>query len=236
MLFGALPARFREKSRWLLALDRGGRVNDLGGRGLFDVPFATLVEGGGSERRFLIERHAIQIVPGAAASGPGRRAGQPRLASGLFLGVGDPFTTLRTHASPPARLGRAEGFFDLFAATRAGDSQLLLPAWYRARRKCAPAPGPGRPGGSAGGGAGFQERLLAELGRGPAAIHFATHVLESAGSPSHGLVALSLLANGEPEVLTARDTAHWKLRGGIVVSADAHRLPRAVLPGPASSA
>ncbi|MBZ5585879.1 MAG: hypothetical protein LAQ30_27550, partial [Acidobacteriia bacterium] len=81
-LFGGVAQRIRQKARWLLALDAG----------LFDAPFAALPEsraGRGTAPR-MIERRALEVIPGAGVwldAAARRRAGPP---SGLFLGVGDP--------------------------------------------------------------------------------------------------------------------------------------------------
>lgn len=69
-LFGELDARWREKSRWLLALDDS----------LFSVPFAALPEGGA----YLAKARTIEIIPGAALWSPAKAP-----AGGTFLGVGD---------------------------------------------------------------------------------------------------------------------------------------------------
>jgi hypothetical protein len=57
-LFGSVPARFVSRSRWLVAPDDE----------LFTLPFAALRNG----REFLVERHATQVVTGAALVGSAR--------------------------------------------------------------------------------------------------------------------------------------------------------------------
>ncbi|MEQ1948641.1 MAG: CHAT domain-containing tetratricopeptide repeat protein [Bryobacteraceae bacterium] len=98
MLFGQLTAKERSKRRWLLSLDGE----------LFELPFAALVVEDADGRKrlqaaetvYLVDRHSLQIVPGAsllrtretvapagtAAGGSGRLSG----GKGWLLAVGDP--------------------------------------------------------------------------------------------------------------------------------------------------
>ncbi len=77
-LFGAVGAEYRSKHRWLLSLDDG----------MFDLPFAALVVGGSSEApEYLIERHSLQRISGAAAW-VDRKPAAGRI-DGEFVGVGD---------------------------------------------------------------------------------------------------------------------------------------------------
>ena len=60
--------------------------------------------------------------------------------------------------------------------------------------------------------------LTEQLRRNPAVVHLATHVLESSERPSYGLIALSLTARRESELLPPFEIAGWRTNAGLVVS------------------
>jgi tetratricopeptide (TPR) repeat protein len=196
-LFGGLAVRFRADSRWLLALDGP----------LFEVPFAALPEEMRPAPIYLAERRDIEVVPGAGFWLD--HAAQPRApaASDLFVGVGDPVyntadprlpvRSIRSSGPGPQLLmGRlvASGA-ELDACARAwGGDRTLLRGLDASRRG-----------------------IAAQLGRRPAILHFATHVLESSSSPSYGLIALSLTDRGETEVLPPMEVERWKVDADVVV-------------------
>ena len=59
----------------------------------------------------------------------------------------------------------------------------------------------------------------------------ATHVLESAERPSYGLIALSLTAQRESELLPPYEIAGWRTNAGLVVLSGCHSGEGAQLPG-----
>ena len=235
-LFGQLDPEFREKSRWLLALDAK----------LFDLPFAALVEETGTQGpRFLVEHHSLQIVSGAAMlSPPGRGR---RGIDGPFVGVADPIYNTadpRWKESPPA------SFLSLFAARAAesagGDDLHLarLAASAREVADCAAAWSGSRAPVLLEGASASRRRLQAALDGHPAVLHFATHVLpsglgssvgSSAGARS-GLIVLSLAHGGRYEVVSPVEIATWNLDGALVslsgcASGSADALPATGLMG-----
>jgi len=227
-LFGAVAGRFRGRSRWLLALDRG----------LFDVPFAALPESLGPRPVYMAERRVCEITPGADVwlDSAARLVFSPN--SDLFLGVGDPvYNTAdpRLAQGPQVRSRRASPL-DLFAAgagTRLADAAgLVMPRLVASGAEleaCARAWGGETlllEGLEA-----SRRRVVEEIGRSPAVTHFATHVLESSGSPSYGMIALSLTDRGEAEVLPPVDIAHWRIHTGLVVLSGCHSAAGAALPG-----
>jgi CHAT domain-containing protein len=194
-LFGELPRKFQTGSRWLLALDGA----------LFEVPFAALPVETKPAPAYLAERRELEVVPGAGFwldAGAQRRAP----VSDLFLGVGDPVYNmadprLRTHAprsggAPRLVMGRlAASGAELEACARAwGGRRTLLEGMDASR-----------------------QGIAAQLGRRPAVLHFATHVLESSSKPSYGLIALSLTDRGEAEVLPPVEVARWNVDAQVVV-------------------
>lgn len=229
-LFGGLDARFRSKPRWLLSLDPA----------LLDVPIAALVEEGGPRPVYVAERHVTEVIPGLGywLESAGRRRDHAELSarlSPLFVGIGDPvynaadprFTrrprpSFRLSWSPFLRPAYASSGFELTlprlvassaeldscAKSWSGES-ILLKGADACRRN-----------------------LIDQLGRNPAVVHFATHVLRTnvsethalegrvpgaAERPAYGLIALSLTDRNEPELLQPQEIAGWKVNGGLVV-------------------
>jgi CHAT domain-containing protein len=225
-LFGPLDARFRRRTRWLLALDEG----------LFDVPVAALLESTRPRPVYVAERRATVVIPGAGywletATRP--TAGQP---SPVFLGVGDPIYNGADPRLPHRRENAATGWLSplrLFTASppRAA-AGLVLPRLVASGEEledCARAWD---------GetillrGAGATRRNLAEqMRRHPAVVHFATHVLESAERPACGLIALSLTDRQEAELLTPFEIAHWRTGAGLIVLSGCYSAQGAALPG-----
>ena len=216
MLFGQLDPAFREKPRWLLALDAQ----------LFELPFAALIE----ETRargpvFLAERHSLQITSGAgmlSLAAPGGRS-----IDGPFVGVADPVYNM---ADPRWKGPRPASFLSFFAA-RAGDSTAeddlhlaRLAGSAREVAACAAAWSGARTPTLLEGASASRQRLQAALDGHPAVVHFATHILDSSSGSSvgsirgarSGLIVLSLTHAGQPEVLIPVEIATWNLNGALV--------------------
>jgi tetratricopeptide (TPR) repeat protein len=224
-LFGQLPNRFQSKTRWLVALDRGSTLTDSQGRftagGLaFEAPLAALPEPNHPET-YLAERHVIEMIPGAAwwveAASRIRQAPAP-----IFVGLGDAIyntadsrlPSLAPGSSPaskpalmlPRLVGSGE---ELDACSRSWQGERVLLKGADASRA----------------------RLAEQLRRNPAVVHLATHVLESSERPSYGLIALSLTARRESELLPPFEIAGWRTGAGLVVLSGCHSAQGAQLPG-----
>jgi tetratricopeptide (TPR) repeat protein len=207
MLFGQLDLAFREKPRWLLALDAQ----------LFDLPFAALTEqtpARGPE--FLAERHSLQITSGAGLLSP---AGCDRPFDGPFVGVADPVYNMadpRWKGPQPAsllsfftaRAGDSTTGDDLHLARLAGSAQEVA--------ACAAAWSGSRTPILLKGASASRQRLEAALNNHPAVLHFATHVLHSNQGDRSGLIVLSLTQGGRHEVLSPVEIATWNLDGALV--------------------
>ncbi len=225
-LFGELAPRFQLKTRWLLALDEA----------LFDLPIAALRENTQPVPVYVAERHVTEVIPGAGywLESAARRDSRP--ASSLFVGVGDPiYNEADPRAVKPRHASRTDVpmGLELFADSRPGGrSPLVLPrlvgsgaeldqcslAW-RGEHILLKGVDASR------------QNLLAQLERGPAVIHFATHFLESSQRPSYGLIALSLNGRNETELLQPMEIARWRVQSSLVVLSGCHSAAGATLPG-----
>jgi CHAT domain-containing protein/predicted negative regulator of RcsB-dependent stress response len=232
-LFGGVAPRFLGKARWILSLDKS----------LFDVPFAALVERVSGRPAYVAERHVIQITPGAGywVDAMARRGSAS--SSGRFLGIGDPIYNAADSRLPSRSAGRFRWARWLrpnvvSAATPATLSLPRLPASAGELDSCARAWG--GPSTLLEGAWAARAELAAALNRDPEIIHFATHFLESsapqreragAAGGAYGLIALSLDGQGETELLTPIEIAHWRTRAELVVLSGCHSDAGRVLPG-----
>jgi len=231
-LFGGVAQRFLKKSRWILSLDKS----------LSDVPFAALMERVAGRSAYIVERHAIQITPGAGywLDAMARRGSAS--SNGRFLGIGDPIyntadsrfrSSNAVHFRWAAWLGPS-----VVAAARDGMALPRLPASASELDSCSRAWG--GPSTLLEGTRAARPELAAALGGDPEIIHFATHFLESsapqgvgsgAGGGAYGLIALSLNGRGGAELLTPVEIAHWKTRAELVVLSGCHSDAGRALPG-----
>jgi CHAT domain-containing protein len=216
-LFGSLAPRFKSRKRWLVALDEA----------LFDVPLAALVESTNPRTVYLAESHAATTIPGAGfwLEAVGRRNGAA--PSRLFVGVGDPI-----YNNADERLERSDRPVSWAAwPARAGARPLVLPRLAASGAElegCARAwtgeqtllEGDGASG----------RNLANQLRRNPAVVHFATHILEAADGHHSGLIALSLGAGREPEVVAPEEIAGWRMDAGVVVLSGCHSGEGETLP------
>lgn len=225
-LFGLLAPRFQCKTNWLLALDNA----------LLDVPMAALVVDPGEQPAYVVERHNIEVTPGAGywVESAARREAQP--TSQVFVGIGDPIyngADARAVSHPRVNSGLQLGHQLLASAASSGDSPpLALPrlvgssseldrcswAWKGEHVLLK-------------GAAASRRNLMEQLHRNPAVIHFATHFLESSVRPSYGLIALSLTERNETELLQPAEIASWKVHAGLVVLSGCHSGAGVALPG-----
>jgi CHAT domain-containing protein len=221
-LFGSLAPRFRAKTRWLLALDPG----------LFDIPLAALPESTSPRTVYVAEKRVIEIVPGAGfwLDSAVRRSAPSD--SALFMGVGDPIYNL---ADPrlPRELRPAASWspLSLFSRPAAMGGLVMprLPASASELDACARAWG--GPTVLLEGRDAAPQEISEQLKRNPLIAHFATHVLQSSGTPSYGLIALSLAGRGQSQVLEPWEIARWRIHTEIVVLSGCHSAAGAALPG-----
>ncbi|MEO8597978.1 MAG: CHAT domain-containing protein [Candidatus Solibacter sp.] len=222
-LFGSLAPRFHQKTRWLVALDRGSTLSDSQSRftagGLpFEAPLAALIDSSRQPPAYLAERHVIEMIPGAAFWVEARERPAAELTS-VFVGVGDAIYNTADPRLPAAGWGAAKPSLSL---PRLVASAAELDSCARAWRgdhvllKGADASG---------------KALAAQLERNPAVLHLATHVVESSERPSYGLIALSLTPQRESQLLPPFEIAGWHTNAALVVLSGCNSASGARLPG-----
>ncbi|MCC6861402.1 MAG: CHAT domain-containing protein [Bryobacterales bacterium] len=198
-LFGAVAPHILARPRWLLAPDAQ----------LFRLPFAALVAGTGRQGpEYLVERSALQLIPGAAGWKHPDAAARLRRLSGRFVGVAD---GIYNRADPRWRQlpGRPALTSDL----------PRLPAGRREIESCsrawnAPAPPLLLTGTRA-----VKTGIPAALAGDSSIIHFAVHVVQAPSAPGGGLIHLVLSPAGPPggELLSPLEISALRLNGGLVV-------------------
>jgi CHAT domain-containing protein len=200
-----------DKPTWILAPDGP----------LFEMPFAALVQGtSGGTPLYVVERHAIQTVPGVSTLFPTTGSD----VDGPVIGVGDPI------------YNRA----DSRLAHRRSSAGVPVPAMEMARlvgsgreiEKCAKIwRSHGQEPILLEGEAANRANLMDALRRKPAVLHLAAHVLFPREDSAPGLVALSLTPVGELELLSATEIAGMRLSLGLVVLNGCSSGHAAILPG-----
>jgi CHAT domain-containing protein len=209
-LFGRLAASFREKPKWILALDEQ----------LFRIPFGALVVDSGGPV-YLAERHAVRVTTGAVALVEGHHRTWNQLLSGRFLGVGDAIYNTADPRWRARQRERVDSFAGVvFAASenprRQGWALARLPGSAREIESCArawdapssillegtdAAPAP----------------LRKALQTAPSVVHIAAHFLQGSTPPRHSLIALSLSQPGDLQMLSPLEITRFKFDVGVVV-------------------
>ena len=222
-LFGGSSRRLLEKPDWIVAPDGP----------LFDMPFAALVEGPKPQSGiplYVVERHAVQIVPGISAlfgatnshwNGPAVALGDPiynradpRLPGEPALGKRSDNGHRNSSSSVPRlELARLVGSGrEIESCARIWRSQGLEPILLK--------------------GAGANKESLSDaLRRNPAVLHMATHILFPPQYSGLGLVALALQQGGEMELLSATEIAGFRVKVGVVILNGCSSARAAILPG-----
>lgn len=215
VLFGAVAERFTGKPRWLLSLDEE----------LFQLPVAVLRRGG----QYLVERHAVAVVPAAELVARGGKPGWEARLAGHFVGLGDPLYNTADERWQARRKesGTSPG---LLMATQPGVQLPRLVGSGREIALCAAAWE--RPEAVLLTGArASKANLRAALAARPAVVHLAAHVLESAQRTRHGLIALSLAPGRGSELLDPVEIAAWGAQAGVVVLSGCSSGAGQALPG-----
>jgi len=210
-LLGQAPGHTGSKRVWLLGLD------DV----LFEVPFAAL-PGPDGAHSFLVESHALGIVPGAWLLA----APKPGAAAVSFLGVGDAIynsadSRWRRQGGPQPPAQQAGWFSILRAAHRsptwedrmeltrlAGSAREVEACASFWRSRAAPVR-------LLTGAAASPSLVQAELRRGPAIVHFAAHFVPSRQNAAHALLALSQASEGQVQFVSPDEISRARWGQGV---------------------
>jgi len=201
-LFSAIPRHYLRHKRWLLELD--GPLHDL--------PFGALVvENTPAGPVYLIERAALQVIPGALLLQPGVIP-----TNGEFLGIGDPIY----NAADPR-----------FHGQRASSGSVLprLPNTNAELRACARAWNSAAPRLLIGADARIASVETA-LATDPAIVHFSTHIVTGPGEFRSGVIALSLDPAGAMGFLGPKEIVARRVTASLVVMDGCHSSQGDALP------
>lgn len=209
-LFGTLPSAAGSAGEWLVVPDDE----------LFRLPFSTLAADGASGR-FLLDDHAVRVLPGLWALDSSRGGESPRT---LFAGVGDAVYNIgdprvadrvagfkSSHGdNPMLELARLPGTGrELLAASKAWPGQTLLLTGIDAS----------------------SSKLEAALAGQPAVVHLATHVLPAPDDERESLLALSLDGSGAPEFIGPAWISARRVPGSLVVMSGCRSASGKIRPG-----
>ncbi len=191
-LFGGIDKNVRSKRIW--------RIVPAGS--LYRVPFHALAPPqSAGRRRYLVEDHAVRLVPGLWMYGERQ---QPAW-DGPALAVGDPvYNRADSRFLKPSLAGSASGpELPRLPASGVEIRKFLQIEGGSARAILGTGATPGNVAGA--------------LGSRPAVIHFATHVLPSPERAGESLLALSLGRYGEFQHLSPEWIAAREIRASLVV-------------------
>ncbi len=222
-LFGDANPRLLDKPEWIIAPDGP----------LFETPFAALIENCRPQPqpdapRYLVERHAIQIVPGISALFSSPATGP----NGPVVALGDPIYNRADPRLPGRR--EAQGQKAGVSGERSAPRMELarLPGTAREIETCA------RVWRAHGinpilltGAAATGNNLALALRRNPAVVHVAAHMVFPPQASSPGMIALALEPGAGLELLSATEIASMRMNLGLVVLDSCDSARAEVLPG-----
>lgn len=211
-LFGSISPGLQRKSTWVLAPDGP----------LFDLPFAALVQTSTpNSQQYLIERHAIRIVPAISAL---LRPAPPE-SEEFFVGVGDPIYNRADLRWPPARrplarpAGNALELPRLIGSAREVESCAEI--WRANNQRTLLLEGTDA----------NKQNLAQAIQHCPSVLHVAAHMLFPPHQSGPGMVALGLQPGNQMELLSTTDIASMRANLGLVVLDGCSSGHGPVLPG-----
>jgi CHAT domain-containing protein len=221
LLFGSISPGLRQRPTWVLALDGP----------LFDLPFAALVQTSTTEpRQYLIERHAIRIVPGISAL----FRSPPAESNEFFVGVGDPIYNRADPRWPDATRARADQGMANPVISSTGRI-LELPRLMGSAREIESCANIWRANGQKvvvlTGAQANKDNLADALQQNPSVLHVAAHVVFPSNQAGPGMVALGLQPGKQMELLSATETASVRGQLGLVVLDGCSSAHGPILPG-----
>ena len=196
MLFGRLNSGTWRKRDWLMTAD---------GALLDDVPFSALPALTG-EPAPLSAAHTVRLLPSELL------LLQPKTAppAPLFVGVADPVYNLadsRRSGKLSLIPAKHTGEGAVLARLAASDHEVKTAAAMSGLTQSELLTGPRASG----------DTLRQATAKAPEVVHFAVHVVSPESRPQEAALALSLTADGMPELLTAEAVASYRVPGSLVV-------------------
>ena len=232
LLFGNLSADANEARSWILVLDDA----------LFEIPFPALIRSDGTGvDRYLIEKCSLTAIPGAWSliSKPVDewRGDFVGLADAVYNSADPRWARLASHGS--SRPVSAAPRLRLAGQVTANSEQSQLPRLAASLEEVNTASTAWNPPGLEhtahsvlliGPDANLRG-LDTALSHSPSIVHFAAHVLPNPKAFDRAYIALSLGADGTPELLSTSDVAHLKMHDSLVVLSGCHSARGSALPG-----
>ena len=223
-LFDSIGRRLLDKPQWIVAPDGP----------LFDMPFAALVEASTSPDpgtlHFVVERHAVRIVPGISALFGATNSDW----NGPVVGLGDP---IYNRADPrfPGRAALGKSYHNGHRGSSSPGPRLELARLVGSGREIENCARIWRSQDLKPilleGAAANKESLSEALRRNPVVLHLAAHILFPAQYSGLGMVALTLQPDGEVDLLSATEISGMRVKLGLVVLNGCSSAHAAILPG-----
>lgn len=194
-LFGKLNPAVWNKRDWLITAD---------GALLDGVPFSALPARG--ENASLAVSHSVRLLPSELLL----LQPQTPMPAPVFIGVADPIYNLadsRRSGAVPLIKAKQEAPATLLARLAGSDREVKTAAGMSGLASADLLTGPRATG----------EALRHATARRPEVVHFAVHVVSPEARPEQAALALSLTADGMPELLTPEAVATYRVPGSLVV-------------------
>jgi CHAT domain-containing protein len=218
-LFSSVSRRFLDKPVWIIAPEGP----------LFELPFAALVEPaltGSGGVHYLIEGHAVRIVPGLSA------LLNPTAddAQGPFVGIGDPI-----YNRVDDRLPRHTGVSGAHGSSGSVGPAMELARLTGSGREVESCANIWRSHGSRSilleGAAANTEDLTEALRQHPRVLHIAAHMLFPPAESGPGMIALTLQPGNQVQLLSATEIASIRSKVDLVVLDGCSSGRASILPG-----
>jgi CHAT domain-containing protein/predicted negative regulator of RcsB-dependent stress response len=209
-LFGKLDSAIWYKHHWLITPD---------GQLLDSVPFPALriaSQQGGRHR--LISDRSLRFLPSELLL----LTPKPSRPAARFVGVGDPIYNFADTRSNRAAASKHRALrTNVLGRLVASDKEVTDSAQASGQPKTELLKGIDA--------SGVQVRKA--IATTPEILHFAVHVVSPEGEPAEAALALSIDADGVPELLTAESVATYRVPGSLVVLSGCSTQQGRIIPG-----
>ncbi|MFL6450122.1 MAG: CHAT domain-containing protein [Bryobacteraceae bacterium] len=209
-LFGKVDAAVWQKHDWLITPD---------GKLLDSVPFPALrimSQTGGMQS--LIADRNLRFLPSELLL----LSAKPSRPASRFIGVGDPiYNFADSRSSRPTVASAPRVKTAVLGRLVASDKEVTDSAQASGEPKTELLKGANASG----------TNVRQAVGITPEILHFAVHVVSPEGEPAEAALALSIDANGVPELLTSESVATYRVPGTLVVLSGCSTQQGRIIPG-----